>query len=106
MEEQKNDFNLSLEKLFSSEPKDLLQQLFNLNLIIQKSNEKEIIAIWHTLNSAENMLIENNDYGHNQILEFKMCVKSRMKMISHKELYSSLRREKIDFFKSIVGNLD
>lgn len=103
--EKQNDFNLSLERLFSSEPVNLLKQLFDLNLIIQKSDENKIIAIWHTLNSAEYMLDENNEYGHNQILELKKCAKSRMKMISHSE-FSFKRKEKHDFFKSIVGNLD
>lgn len=106
MEEQKNDFNLSLEKLFSSEPTNLLQQLFDLNLTIQKSNEKELVAMWHTFNSAENMLSENNNYGYNQILEFKKCIKSRMKMISHNQEFSFQKTEKINFFKTIVGNLD
>lgn len=105
MTDQKNDFNLSLERLFSSEPTNLLQQLFDLNLVIQESSEQEIIAIWHTLNSAENMLLENNEYGHSQILELKKSVKSRMRIISHREM-SFNRGNKLEFFKSIVKDLD
>jgi len=52
MKKTKNDFNLSLEKLFSNEPVNFLQQLFDFHLVIQNADKEEIISIWYTLISC------------------------------------------------------
>ncbi|MFZ4500357.1 MAG: hypothetical protein ACOYMZ_02525 [Minisyncoccia bacterium] len=97
------DPNKSLEQLLSAKPEDILKQLLAFNLMIQKSGNEEIIAIWHTLKSAESMANASTT-GSENIQELLKSVKSRLKIILAEE-HSVYRKEKKELFESIVGEL-
>lgn len=95
------DPNKSLEQLLSAQPDNILQQLLAFNLMIQKADKQEVIAIWHTLKFAQSMTNASTTAFEN-IQELLKSVKSRMKYLTRHDIYDDEERK---VFKSIVGKL-
>lgn len=71
------DFYQSLELLKQATPENIAQQLFSLNLAIQKATAEEVTAIYFTLNSLGEA-VETRSPVYKQIYQLKLSVESRM----------------------------
>lgn len=72
-------FEIVIKEMMQIKPENIVSQLFALHTAIQKANESEILAIYHTLKTYENKIGGTQDFDSfqaiNQMLE---GVKSRM----------------------------
>lgn len=101
------EINQALEKLLSATPENILQQLLQFNVMIQRSDEETTIAIWHTLESAKSM-VRSGDTAWQNIYQLQQSVKSRFKYFIANNNINKSNRTQHDtekLFVSIAGRL-